>query len=126
MTEMTTDSVVLLHGTRVLHLAAEGPKLDSAQSALDLIGHVWGHEAEMLAVPVARCGDEFFDLETRIAGEVLQKFTNYHVPLAIIGDLSGHLAESSALRAFVHESNQGRQVWFLADLDELADRLARR
>ncbi|WP_216208504.1 DUF4180 domain-containing protein [Amycolatopsis aidingensis] len=121
-----TDTTVQLHGTRVLHLDAEGPKLNGAQSALDLIGHFWGHEAEMLAVPVARCGDEFFNLETRIAGEVLQKFTNYQVRLAIIGDLSGYVAESSALRAFVHESNQGKQVWFLADLDELADRLNRR
>ncbi|NUP38214.1 MAG: DUF4180 domain-containing protein, partial [Streptomyces sp.] len=36
---------------------------------------------------------------------------------------SRHLAESSALRDFVHETNQGSHIWFLADEDALAARL---
>jgi hypothetical protein len=33
---------------------------------------------------------------------------------------------SSALRDFVHETNQGDHVWFLSSLEEVGERLARR
>jgi len=32
--------------------------------------------------------DDFFDLSTGLAGEILQKFVNYHVKIAIVGDFS--------------------------------------
>ncbi len=41
----------------------------------------------------------------------------------IVGDISRHLAESSALRAFVNEANRGKEVWFLATREELEERL---
>jgi hypothetical protein len=47
----------------------------------------------------------------------------YRQRLAIVGDISGFLAESSALRAFVTESNRGKDVWFLASRAELGQRL---
>ncbi|WP_338596558.1 DUF4180 domain-containing protein [Saccharopolyspora sp. SCSIO 74807] len=53
----------------------------------------------------------------------MQKFTSYGVRLAIIGDITPHLAASSALRALVRESNRARHVWFLPDLDALDERL---
>jgi hypothetical protein len=59
-----------------------------------------------------------------VAGEVVQKFVNYRLRLAIVGDLTTHLAVSAALRDFVRESNRGRQLWFVADDAELDARLA--
>ena len=41
----------------------------------------------------------------------------------MLGDVTGPVAVSTALRDFVREANRGRTVWFLADLDELAARL---
>lgn len=32
--------------------------------------------------------DEFFALSTRLAGEILQKFVNYGIRLAVYGDFS--------------------------------------
>ena len=31
---------------------------------------------------------------TRFAGEVMQKFVNYRMPLAVLGDITAHLSES--------------------------------
>jgi hypothetical protein len=45
------------------------------------------------------------------------------VRLAIVGDVSAYVAASTALRALVLESNRGNQVWFVADFDELDNRL---
>ena len=64
-----------------------------------------------------------FDLRSGVAGEIAQKFVNYRLKLAIVGDLIDHLARSEALRAFVRESNRGRQLWFVETPAELAERL---
>ena len=53
----------------------------------------------------------------------MQKFVNYRRRLAVVGDVSRQLAESSALRDFVREANRGSQLWFLADDGALDDRL---
>jgi len=48
-----------------------------------------------------------------LIGEAMQ-----HGAWLILGDISGHMAQSRSLREFVYESNPGTQVWFLADLQE--------
>ena len=55
----------------------------------------------------------FFDLSTRLAGEILQKFTTYHLRLAIVGDFSAY--KSNSLERFIEECNRGNQVFFVAD-----------
>ncbi|MFJ7147360.1 DUF4180 domain-containing protein [Streptomyces sp. NPDC100445] len=120
---MTAQTIDTLHGVRVLHCAPDGPVLDGESAALDLIGDAFGHEAELVAVPVERIAEDFFRLGSGVAGAVVQKFVNYRLRLAVLGDISGHVARSTALRDFVYESNQGRQLWFLADAAELGTRL---
>ncbi|MFJ9705113.1 DUF4180 domain-containing protein [Streptomyces sp. NPDC101234] len=119
----TTATLVTLHTTRVLRCAPEGPALDGESAALDLVGDAMGQDAELVAVPAERVGDEFFRLRSGVAGAVVQKFVNYRLRLAVVGDISRHLAASSALRDFVYEANRGRHLWFVADDAELAERL---
>ncbi|KUN86199.1 DUF4180 domain-containing protein [Streptomyces griseoruber] len=119
----TASTLTTLHATRVLRCAPEGPALDGERAALDLVGDAMGQDAELVAVPAERCGTEFFRLRSGVAGAVVQKFANYRLRLAVVGDISRHLADSSALRDFVYESNRGRQLWFVADEGELAERL---
>lgn len=114
-----------LHGVRVFEWAAEGAPLRNDREAADLIPTVWSHRAALVVLPAERLGDDFFQLKTRIAGEVIQKLIGYRLRLAIVGDISRYLAEDSALRDFVRESNCGGQVWFVASLEELGERLER-
>lgn len=114
-----TGQGLILGGVKV-HLCAEaGGPARGARDALDYIAEAWEADAEWIAVPVARLGEEFFHLETRIAGEVIQKLVNYGARLAVVGDIAAHLARSKALRDFVYESNRGRHVWFVEDMAEL-------
>ena len=55
-------------------------------------------------------------LRTGLAGEVLQKFINYHVKVAIVGDYSQYTSKS--LRAFIYESNRGNDIYFLSSVEE--------
>jgi hypothetical protein len=113
-----------LNGVRVLECIADGARLQTYRDAVDLIGKAFENRAQWIVIPVECLEDEFFELKTRIAGELIQKFVQYRRRLAIIGDISRHLAESSALRAFVNEANRGKEVWFVASVAELDRRLA--
>jgi len=114
-----------LHGLRVLECVPDGTKLQAYRDAVDLIGKSFENSATLIVIPVECLDDEFFQLKTRVAGELIQKFVQYRRRLAIVGDIAGFLAESSALRAFVAEANRGKDVWFVATIEELNDRLAR-
>jgi hypothetical protein len=55
---------------------------------------------------------------------MIQKFVNYRLRLAIIGDVAAYDEQSAALRAFSSESNRGRTLWFSPTLADLQARLA--
>jgi uncharacterized protein DUF4180 len=112
-----------LQGARIYEYAKHGAHPRNDRDAVDLISEAWEQRANLVVIPAERLGDDFFDLKTRIAGEILQKFVNYQLRVAILGDISHYVAASSALRDFVYESNRGRHIWFVANLAELVERL---
>ncbi|WP_439498732.1 DUF4180 domain-containing protein [Bosea sp. (in: a-proteobacteria)] len=117
------DMIRTIHGTTVLICSEDGPRLESERDIGTFLGAAWDGDAALVAIPVARLSPDFFQLSTRLAGEVAQKFVNYRMQLAIIGDISARCTESKALRDFVYEANRGRALWFVDDLDVLQRRL---
>ncbi|MFB4310188.1 DUF4180 domain-containing protein [Actinomadura sp. GTD37] len=116
------DAIQQRAGTAVLVCDPDGPAIATEQDALDLIGATYAG-AETVAVPVTRLDERFFSLGTRFAGDIMQKFVNYRVRLAVVGDVSALTAASPALAALVRESNAAAHVWFVPDLDALDARL---
>src|SRR5208282_5228619 len=117
------DRTYALHGEQIFECAAKGVPVSSDRDAVDLISAASVNRARFIVIPAERLDGSFFRLKTGIAGAMLQKFGTYHFRVAILGDISGHLKESSALRDFVRECNRGPQFWFLANHDELEHRL---
>jgi hypothetical protein len=113
----------VVHGLRVLEYSAEGPILDRDRSVMDLIGDAMANSAVLVVVPAARFSADFYQLRTGLAGDLLQKFVNYRLRLAIVGDLSKAMSESEPLNAFVKESNRGDHIWFLSSIGELGQKL---
>lgn len=113
-------------GIRVLHFDADGEPISTPDDASDLVGTAWSHQAGLVAVPVERLDPKFFRLKSGIAGEITQKFVNYRLRLAVVGDISAKVAKSAPLRDFVRESNRGDHVWFVDDESELDRKLADR
>lgn len=112
-------------GLKVLLLPPQGPSIATEADGNDVIGDAFSVEADLVAIPVERLGPDFLRLETRLAGTVFQKFVNYHLRCAIVGDIASLLEGSKALRDFVRETNKGRSIWFVDDLDSLRENLAR-
>jgi fructokinase len=120
-----SDQLQSIGGVKVLVAAADGPPV-GATTVLDLVGDALGRAAEWIVLPVARLDPDFFSLRSGVAGDVVQKLANYRLRLAVLGDIASLTDASTALRDWVREANRGSTVWFVADLDELAGRLAGR
>ncbi len=96
--------------------------INNTQDALDLmatIGHMY--ECDKMVISEAAITKSFFDLKTGVAGEILQKYTNYNMKLAIVGDFE--ICNSKSLKDFIYESNKGNQVFFLREEKAAIDRL---
>ena len=107
----------------VIEPAGNEKVVTDAQSALDLAMTVqYELGASRIAIPKAAIADAFFILSSGLAGEMLQKYVNYHVKLAIYGDFSHYT--SKPLHDFLYESNKGNDVFFVATESEAIDRLA--
>jgi hypothetical protein len=122
---VTSPMTEVLHGVRVLLLPADGPKLRTARDASDVLSEAFSQSASLIAIPISRLDDDFFRLRTGVAGEVVSKLVGYVMKAAFLGDISQHVANSESFRDFVREANRGRDFWFVADLEELSDRLAK-
>lgn len=111
-----------LNATQLFVCDDLGPSLLSEADALDLIGDTSFTDADWIVIPVARLDPAFFDLSTRHAGLFLQKMINYQRRVVVLGGISHFLEKSGSLRDFVRESNRGKHLWFVQDMEELAQR----
>jgi hypothetical protein len=117
--------VVERHGVQVLMCEPDGGLVCNDRDAVDLMVLAWPRKAKLIVLPVSRLHPDFFVLRTGVAGEIVQKFVMYRMPVAVLGDISDRLAASPTLRAFVYEANRGKDFWFVADESELDSRLSR-
>ncbi|UZQ51145.1 DUF4180 domain-containing protein [Clostridium kluyveri] len=97
--------------------------IKDTQSALDFIATIsYETECYRIALNKEAITEDFFKLSTRLAGEILQKFVNYNVKLAIIGDFTCYLSKS--LKDFIYESNKGKHIFFVFNKNEAIEKLS--
>lgn len=115
--------IVTENGRKIAHISGSEKIITDAASALDLTMSVmYSAETNRLCIAKEAVCDDFFILSTGIAGEILQKFINYHVTMAIYGDFSHYT--SKPLKDFIYESNQGRHFFFVETKEEAIRRLS--
>jgi hypothetical protein len=94
----------------IAELTDENFLIRHPQDVLDIFGDLIATECERIIVRERSLHADFFDLKTRLAGEILQKFSNYRVKLAIVGDFTKY--NSKSLQDFIFESNKSNYVFF--------------
>jgi hypothetical protein len=97
--------------------------IEDVQSAFDLMATV-RYEAgcDRIVLNKSLLSESFFDLKTRLAGEILQKFINYQVKVAIVGDFS--MYSSRSFRDFIYECNSGNDIFFLPTEQQAIEKLS--
>ena len=109
------------NGTTVAELLPETATITSAEELLDFMADAGNNGSTGLIRHSGTLSDRFFYLKTGLAGEILQKFSNYRMRLAIIGDFTK--TDSKALRDFIRESNTRGTINFVGSAEEAFARL---
>ena len=116
--------IITQNGAIVALITGNAKIITDTQSALDLIMTVkYEAKTALIAIDKACISDEFFILSNGLAGEILQKFVNYNVKIAIFGDYTKH--KSKPLKDFIYESNSGRDIFFTNTKNEAIEKLVR-
>jgi hypothetical protein len=111
-------------GTGLAQVESEEMVISSVRDALDLMANCGYQGANRIIVHERNLTPAFFDLKTGVAGEILQKFSNYTVSLAIIGDFTKYPGKS--LRDFIFESNKAGRINFVSTPEEAKEKLSKR
>lgn len=107
----------------ILEVTSNNIVISNLQDALDLLGNSsWQGAYEIIIYKHQIC-PEFFDLKTKIAGDILQKFSTYNMKLAIIGNFEN--IESKSLQYFIRESNKVGRILFLDNIENAKEKLIR-
>ncbi|OMF33569.1 DUF4180 domain-containing protein [Paenibacillus sp. FSL H8-0259] len=117
-------TLVVNGGKTIAVVSGSETLVSDVQDALDLMATVrYEVDCDRIVIHKALLSERFFDLKTRLAGEILQKFINYQLKVAIVGDFSGYTSRS--LRDFIYECNNGKDVFFLADEQQAVEQLSK-
>lgn len=102
--------------TRWAEVASDEVLIHNIESGFDLMASIYFEGYEGVVLNEKNITPEFFDLSTKIAGEILQKFSNYRMKLAIVGDFQNG---STSLKQFISESNKMGNIRFVQSISQL-------
>lgn len=109
------------NNTLIAEVVSEKIVIANIEDGLDLLGNLYFQQFDKIIIYEKNITPEFFDLKTEIAGEILQKFSNYRVRLAIIGNFNSY--QSKSFKDFVFESNKIGRISFVNTINQAKEAL---
>ena len=106
----------MIDDRKIAEIISDDIVLQTVEDAVDLIGNMSYQGFDKLIIHEENMISDFFELKNKIAGDILQKFSQYSMPLAIIGDFEKY--ESKSLNDFIFESNKGKQINFVTTVED--------
>lgn len=107
---------------KIAELLSDKKLITETQSALDLaMTVIYETDAYRILLNKKNITEDFFVLSNGMAGEILQKFMNYNVKVAIYGDYTHYT--SKPLKDFIYESNKGNDFFFVDCREEAIEKL---
>jgi hypothetical protein len=110
-----------INDTSIAEIISDKIVIGSTQDALDLMADCGYQGARKIILHEKNITKDFFDLKSGQAGEILQKFSNYRVQLAIVGDFSKY--QSKSLQDFIYESNKAGRIFFVCTAEEAIEKI---
>jgi len=95
----------------IAEIVADQLVIKDIEDGIDLVGNIYYQSFEKVILYEKNITPRFFDLSTKIAGEILQKFSNYRMRLAIVVHFEDDQGKS--LKDFISESNKLGQINFV-------------
>ncbi len=110
-------NIINENGIEIAAVCSETIIISDVQSAIDFIATIrYTTTCDTIILNKKAIGKKFFDLKSGLAGEVIQKFVNYRMSIAIVGDFS--IYKSASLKDFIYECNKGKHIYFAKTNEE--------
>lgn len=111
-----------INDIKIAEVISEELIINNATDGLELLGNLYYQEFDKIIIYEKNITPDFFNLKNGMAGEILQKFSNYRVRLAIVGEFTKYKT-SKSLNDFIFESNRGKLVYFVSTQREAIEAL---
>ena len=110
-----------INNLKIAEIISDTILLRTIEDGIDLIGNISYQGFDKIIIHEKNITPDFFELKTKIAGDILQKFAQYQMPLTIVGEFSKF--GSKSLNDFIYESNKGKQINFANNIEEAIQKL---
>lgn len=98
---------------RYIEFLVNGKRIENEQDALDIVALCGEYGVDRILLHGEHFTEDFFNLKTRLAGDILLKFTNYYIKVAAI--ISPELVNQGRFQEFAIETNRGRDFRIFND-----------
>lgn len=116
--------IIQIGEIKIAEVESENIIIKNIGNALDIMGNCSYQDSHKIILHEKNIIPDFFDLKTKLAGEILQKFSTYRVQLAIVGDYTKYTSKS--LNDFIFESNKLGQIIFASSVEEAKEKLLKK
>lgn len=117
----TEVNVVEFNGKKIIEGIEGKVLIANEDDALTFLGHCVLHDTDLILLYSSNLSPAFFDLKTKLAGYILQKYTNYQLKLALImpdDQVKGKF------RQMVREANRGNSFHVYSNIEDAKKWLA--
>jgi hypothetical protein len=104
------------YGDDIVEISGDTIFFENPDDIDDIFGIFFTTKCSAVLLKKENITGDFFNLSTGIAGEILQKFSNFKKRMAIIGNFDD--VESKSLKDFIYESNKTGQILFVKTIEE--------
>jgi len=117
-------TIFQLNDENIAEVKGTGLLINNLEDGLQIMVDCGAHEAYKAIIYQENITADFFELKTKLAGEILQKYTQYSFDIAIVGDFS--IYNSKSLADFIYESNKSKKINFVGTREEAIARFSKR
>lgn len=103
-------------GQRYVEAASGTVLIQNINDALDLIAYCGENDTNRLMLHASNLTEDFFDLKTGLAGDILQKFVNYYIKAAAV--IPQEQVGQGRFREMALEANRGQHFRVFQDVQE--------
>src|SRR3546814_17746317 len=87
-----------VNGARIGEFVSGETIIYTIEEATDLIGNLYYQDADKIILHENELNHAFFNLKNKLAGDILQKFSNYSIRLPIVGSLNKYPGKGDGKR----------------------------
>lgn len=115
--------ILNINNIKIAEVTSANNIINSIDDGLNLLGDLYYQDFDKIMIYEKNIIPDFFVLKNGMVGEILQKFSNYRVQLAIIGNFSMYSTRS--FNDFMYESNKLGQINFVTSRLEAIEVLSK-